>query len=110
MKARDLLASGESAVVIFTSGGDFYIREGGNGSTGNWPVNPSREYDRVIVYRRDERTGTNDIYLARPAAITKSPAENRYVIGLVGIRHVGTSDQNWFDFAEGGPFPIRYLP
>lgn len=109
MKARDLIAENESAIVIFTDGRNFHIERDGSGSTGNWKLDPSREYDTVIIYERDWDGESNQLYLAVPIDVLESSHEGRYVIQLKNIRSVGTTETNWLEFAEGGQNPIRYM-
>ncbi len=61
MKARDLLGENESAIVLFTDGQELHIREDRTGSTSNWKLSRKHDYDKVIVYRRDIETGTNEV-------------------------------------------------
>jgi hypothetical protein len=110
VRARDILSGGESGVVIFTDGSNLHIDDASKGTTGNWKMDPNRQFDKVIIYKRDRETRTNVVYLAIPMGITESPEEGRYVIELANIRRVGITDENWPGFSEGGRNPIRYLP
>ena len=110
MKARDLIKENESAIVIFTRGHQFHIFDKGRGSTGNWRIGRKREFDKVIIYLRQEDAPlSNEVYVAIPTRTIDSPEEARYIIELANIRHVGNTGKNWLEFAEGGQNPIRYL-
>jgi hypothetical protein len=63
----------------------------------------------VIIYLRGPDIRTNDVYVAIPTGITGSRYEGRYVIHLKDIRHVGTTEKNWYEFAEGGQSLVRYI-
>lgn len=109
MQAKDLIDENETAVVFFTRGERFHIGEGGRGSTGNWKMAPGRAFDKVIVYRRDPATQTNEVYVAIPVGVRPNGEADRYIIDLADIRYVGTTEANWTTFAEAGPNPVRYL-
>ncbi len=109
MKARDLLGENESAIVLFTDGQELHIREDRTGSTSNWKLSRKHDYDKVIVYRRDIETGTNEVYLAVPGDITASSVPGRSVLGLANIECAGITDEGWYAFAEAGSNPVRYL-
>lgn len=112
--ARELLKSGESAIVIFTDGRDFNRNRDGSGQTGNWVIDPKRLFEKVIVYRRDKVFGKNEVYAATPVGVigpihlTKSK-QDRYAIKLSSVKLEGTTSEKWFSFAQTGPNPIRYL-
>jgi len=111
MKARDFLRKGELAIIIFTDGSHFHKDINGDGSTGYWVLNPKREYDKVIIYHRRDKQ-VNDIYIATPTGLKGSNRAGKYVIELKGISCVGTTDANWYEFAElsmGAQSPIHYL-
>lgn len=109
--ALDLLQSGESAIVIFTDGRDFQHSRDGSGETGNWVMNSKRPFDKVIIYRRDQKSGANEVWTATPVGVIPAPAHSpgRYVIKLSSVKLEGTSDEKWPSFAQTGENPIRYL-
>lgn len=109
MKARDLVKSGETVVVIYTHGKHFELKENNTGSTGQWTIDPNRLVDRVIIYLRDDKTNTNTLYLANHAGTNPAEREGRYDIQLTHVQYAGTTSMNWTEFAEAGSNPIRYL-
>jgi len=109
MKARVLINDDESAVVIFTDGTHFHFEADGKGTTGYWVISPNHEVDKVVIYQRGESAEVNDVYVATYAGVVPSPIEGRYTVNLKDVRHVGTTDANWHEFAEGGQNPIRYV-
>ena len=108
MKAKDLISTNETALVLYTHGDEFIIQENQRGATGEWKIDPQRKFDKVIIYRRDSDTGANDVFVAIPI-IREKTVENRYKIYLAKIRFIGVTKLNWIEFAEGGSNPVRYL-
>lgn len=112
--ARELLKSGEFAIVIFTDRRDFKRNRDGSGQTGNWVIDPKRTFEKVIIYRRDKLSGKNEVYVATPVDVvgptrsTKSK-QHRHAINLSSVKLEGTTSEKWFSFAQTGPNPIRYL-
>jgi hypothetical protein len=109
MKARDFIKPGENVIVIFTQGCNFALSEGNTGSTGEWPIDPNRIVDRVIIYHRNNEMSTNTLYIANHAGVEPADREGRYNIQLTHVQYIGTTPNNWIEFAEGGQHPIRYL-
>lgn len=103
--ATSLLKRGENAIVIFTYGKSFQIKQDRSGSTGNWVINQNRSTRKVIIYERTERG--NDIYVAKRTAIKKSRDSGRYVIHLTDVAYYGTTYMNWPQFS-GSRNPVRY--
>ena len=81
----------------------------GRGARGYWRINLERPFDQVIIYRRHQESGTNEVFTAVPAEMETSPVAGRWVIRLAKIEMVGTTELNWPEFAETGSNPIRYL-
>jgi hypothetical protein len=119
MTAKNLLKKGETAVVIFTKDIQFFRKPDGTGSSGNWIMNRHRIADRVILYCRKHPRSTADIYLAdfvpptnttdcygNPVPPNESP---RVVVHFAGCSHVGQTRKNWYQFADTGTNPIRWL-
>lgn len=106
MEAHSLLHSGETAVALFTEGKRFEINRDGTGTTGNWVVKAELDVDRVIIYRRRERT--NEVYLADFAGISDA-GERRRKIHFVNARMIDETDRSWTEFAGGGQNPVRYI-
>jgi hypothetical protein len=112
MKARDVIKPGETAVVIFTRGGRFTLKQDGSGSTGNWVVSQNRKTDKVIIYKRDSRRGQSEIYVGVPVEIIDSDEEGRREARMASLELVGTTDSNWNEFTEtkqGAVNPVKYI-
>lgn len=111
MKARDLIKPGENVLVILTHGIHFILNDDENtGSTGEWKIDPNRLVNRVIIYLRNDEKHTNTLYIANHAGVESAETEGRYKIKLTHIQYIGTTSANWFEFAEAGSYPVRYLP
>ena len=88
MKARDLLQTNESALVLYTAGANFIVdEETGNGFTGYWRIGASRVIKRVIIYHR---TSFNTIYTADCSHVERETEDGRYAIYLIDINQKGT--------------------
>ena len=111
-KARDFIKPGENILVVFTEGMHFELSDGNTGVTGEWDVDPYRaaSVDRVLVYHRNGKTNTNDLYIANRVRVDPARREDRYNIQLSHIQYVGTTPLNWHEFADTGTKSIRYLP
>ena len=106
--AAQLLRSGEIGLFIFTDGRDLEINEDGSGSTGTWPMDRRRRFDRVFIYHRVSESGAQ-LLAARPAALDGPDDNNEYVIKFYGARIVGKTSANWRKFAATHSYPIRYI-
>jgi hypothetical protein len=109
--ARELLTSQELAVVVFTHGLHFCIHSNGSGDTGNWAIDPQSldQVDKVIIYLRDERRGTNRLFMGNYAGLEDCPEKGRYRIRFSRLREVGTTSRPWFEFADGSQNPISIV-
>lgn len=108
MRARALLAPGESALVVYTTGNDFVDNGDGTGSTGWWRILVDDGLtDLVVIYNRLDNQQT-EVYTARPVS-ADGPVNHRYRVNLQDVKLMGKTEANWFDFAETGPQPVRYL-
>ncbi len=110
MKARDFIQPGEAIMVVFTHGIHFEIYDDSTGSTGEWEIDPNRSVDRVLIYRRNDELKTNTLYIANHAGVKPANREGRHTIQLTHVQYVGATSKNWVEFAEGGAYPVRYLP
>ena len=115
MKAIDFLIPGEKALVVFTDGLNLTIRPDGTGTSGNWIVNPHRRADKIIIdpvaYSTETRI-TNEIFMGQQNGIIgPTPDDDRRYISwhFIDLKHVGTTDMNWKEFAETGSAPVKYL-
>ncbi|RRR71574.1 MAG: HNH endonuclease [Candidatus Viridilinea halotolerans] len=110
MKARDFIQDGECVIVVFTTGHKLEINKDHSGFTGNWPIDPHNKIDRVIIYYRNELAGKNNVFLATFEEAVLSDDKERYELRLSHIQYAGETVLNWYEFADTGPNPIRYLP
>ena len=109
MNARELIEPGERAVVVFTHGPHFVLREDGSGSTGNWKISLARRFDRVIIYQRMGSATANEVYTADADGLEASEEEGRQIILLKNVVHRGSTTANWREFADGSQNPVRYI-
>ena len=109
MIAKELISENETAIVVFTKGDNFIINDDQCGSTGFWKINPQRQFDKVIIYKRDSKNRTNEIYIANPIRVIPSPVDGRYIIELSSITLQDITDINWLEFTGSGANPIRYI-
>ena len=113
MKAIDFLIPGEIAIVVFTDGRNLTIRPDGPGASGNWIINPRRQADKIIIYRRDttDTQITNEILIGQHNGVSGPTPDDdrRYIVAFIDLKSLGTTDMNWSEFAETGSAPVRYL-
>jgi hypothetical protein len=112
MHARDVLASGEKAVAIFTRGDRFTLNADGTGVTGNWKLNPARTVDKVVIYRQDARGHQHEIFVGVPVEIVDSAEDGRREIRMADIRFAGVTGCNWNEFTDTNPGsinPVMYV-
>lgn len=109
MKADELISSDIKAVVVFTRGPLFVFKEDGTGKTGNWKIDPERDIQKVIIYCRPEGESQADVYKADVTRVVSSHEEGRSEIQFENALPVGGTKLNWFEFAESGPNPVRYI-
>ncbi len=113
MKAIDFLIPGETAIVVFTDGLNLTIQPDGTGTSGNWIINPHRQADKIIIYRRDTKNTQiiNEILIERHNGVSgPTPDDNRrYIVAFIDLKSHGTTNTNWREFAETGSAPVRYL-
>ena len=115
--ASNLLSPGESAIVLFTreppgrSDDKFHIRPDKSGWSGNWARIGNYQADKVIIYYRPPSRGPNygEIFMARYEDTVPSPLPGRYRIRFQGMEQVGTTTQNWPDFAGKGQTPTGLI-
>jgi hypothetical protein len=113
--AIELLAPGETALVVFTDGTGLTDNHDGTGSTGWWTINPKRKVDVVIVYRRATKDQTdNDVFIGHHDGID-GPLEDcpypghRYLVRLRNFKLAGHTHANWRQFADTFMRPVRYV-
>src|SRR6266571_8663795 len=113
-RAFDLLDSGESAIVLFTR--ELNLVEpnaDGSGTSGNWLTNPDYhdQPDKVIIYNRlpGQVSSETEVYLANYVDAIESKSPGRYIIHYQDFVLKGTTNSSWYEFADTGPNPVRYL-
>ena len=108
--ALDLLQPGESAVVLFTRGQHLTFNPDGSGLSGNWKMGTYRNPDKVILYRRQpEAWPQADIYMGDYVDVIESPEQGRRIVRFSHSTNAGTTNRNWYEFADAGAGPVRYL-
>lgn len=116
MKAKELLKTGETALVIFTDGRNLQINKGGaRSASGVWRVDKNLSVDRVIVYLRNKSKNLNEIYIGDFAGLSPSQVENlenRFVVEFDNAELAGETEENWNGFTNakrGASLPLRYI-
>jgi hypothetical protein len=109
--ATELLEPGETALCLFTNGEYFTISDKGTGSSGYWPINPQRPFDRIIIFHWSDAAGQRhvDLFTALSAGfegpVTDGKYEGRYTVKLQQLAKVGTTDSTYEQFASAaGPW------
>jgi hypothetical protein len=110
-KSIELVEPGQNAVVIFTRGPLFVYDEKGEGTTGNWTAGAGSldEMDKVIIYKRDDLTGNNHIYMGDYGGWKQSPEPRRKIIRFSKLKEFGQTSSNWAEFGGSkGGLPFFY--
>lgn len=116
--AADLLKPDETAIVLFTRGLHLELVSGADGSgwSGYWSTKPNRHLPlhKVIIYNRPQEQVPlkADIYVAdyvEAAEATEGQWRGKIVVRFRYAAKKGTTDRNWYEFADTGTFPVRYL-
>lgn len=109
-RAEEVLRRGETGLLLFTDGTDFEV-EDGRGWTGNWRLSKDRQFDRVVLYKRERADpSVNLVYSALPAGTESVAAEpGRRRLRLTDVRCVGYGRESWKVFASTGRGALRYL-
>ncbi len=109
--ARELLETGQSAIVFFTHGQSFNIDPSGEGETGEWMLSPAlvNKVDRVIVYLRDEDRKVNHIYMGDFISLRRGSRSRRFFIRFSHMKELGTTQVHWLDFGNGSKSPVNYV-
>lgn len=110
-KACDVIAKDQKAIIVFTRGEKFEYDPLGNGTTGNWIVNPERleNIDKIIIYMRKGDETVNRIFLGDYTGTQKTEEYRRHQICFSRLEEVGITEANWLDFTSGGSNPVRYI-
>ena len=108
-KATEIIKEKGQAVVLFTRGDQFIINDDGTGKTGNWKIRLDRQIEKVIIYYRPEKKLAAEVYKADVVQIKLSDEEGRSFITFQNAENLGETNLNWFEFADSGPNPVRYL-
>lgn len=110
-KASDVISQNDHAIVVFTRDDKFYFDDLGNGTTGNWVIDPDNleEIDKVIIYSRKPDENVNRIFLGNYAGHRNSEEPGRYIIRFSHHKEVGTTDSNWHEFSGSGQNPVSYV-
>ena len=115
--ATELLAPGETALVLFTDGTGLTDNHDGTGSSGWWPLNLRRidSVDLVIICRRASIDQTdNDVFVGKldgvdgPVTDCSYPGR-RYLVRLRDFKLAGHTPANWREFASTFMRPVRYV-
>ena len=109
--AKEILKSGERALVVFTRGPHFQHDVNGNGVSGNWIVSDLRLslVNRIIIYLRNESTFESHIFIGNYEGWESSPELQRKIIKFSKLKEVGRSTANWIEFGGRWRSPTFYI-
>jgi hypothetical protein len=102
---KDLKRGNERLIAVKTDGR--HLKLGEVSESGNWVMNPARDVDTVVIYHR--HNGVNSIIVGEHLDTIPSIAKGRYVLRFSGAKEVGHTRANWFEFAETGSRPVRFV-
>lgn len=109
--AKDVLPTGQKAVVVFTRGEKLGFDDGGYGGTGNWKTNLTRleQVDKVIIYLREKGQSGGRIFMGKYVGYAPSPQADRYIIYFSHLKPIGSTTSNWPDFGSFGQNPVGFV-
>ena len=113
MNARNFLDPGEKIIVFYTEGELLEFPDDNTALTGDWGIDPSHSIDRVIIYwcfYPDKYSRINKLYIGNHAGVEFVEQKKLYKVKLAHVQYIGLTKLNWFQFADTGSCPIRYLP
>ena len=109
---NEVINRSQSAIAVFTRGMHLEIRSNNTGYSGNWVVDPDKEIDKIVLYKRDENVTppVNEIMMA-DYVWGEGPLEGgrRYRIHFKNLEKIGVTDCNWKEFTDGGANPVQYF-
>ena len=108
MDVYDFVEAGETAVVLYLQDEAFYLDEDGGGSTATWPVDPSRDVDKVIVYRRSDEEERADIFVGQYEGARRA-ADGRYRVYFSAMERASWTGKDWDEFSQGSQYTLRYV-
>jgi len=108
MDVYDFVEPGETAVVLFLDDEVFYLDDDGEGSTATWPVDPSRDVDKVIIYRWSDDEERADIFAGNYEGARRAP-DGRYRVYFSGMERVSWTGKPWEEFSQGSQYTLRYV-
>ncbi len=95
----EILESSDVALAVKTDGRRFEFINGGESSTGCWPLDLSRQFNKVIVYHSGQ--GGN-IYIGDyVSSVEDAELTGKYHINLNNTRLVGNTSESWTQFTHG---------
>ena len=106
--AKDVLTTGQKAVVVFTHGEKLGFDDGGYGGTGNWKTNLIRleQVEKVIIYLREKGQSGGRIFVGNYVSCQPSPQPDRYIIYFSHLKEVGSTTSTWPDFGSSDQNPV----
>ena len=108
--AKDVLTTGQKAVVVFTRGEKLGFDDDGYGGTGNWKTNLTRleQVNKVIIYLREKGQSGGRIFMGNYVSYAPSPQADRYIIYFSHLKLIGETTSNWPDFGNYGQNPVGF--
>lgn len=97
--ARDIIKSGNVALVLFTEGANFKVLEDGTGHSGSWYIQAPPQYDQVIVYYRQGGV-LNQILSANVVRLEAGDEPHHYWVYFRDAEWLGYSTSFWPQFGN----------
>ncbi len=108
--AEDVLAPGETALVVKTDGRFFDLAPDGSGSLGFWKLRDAIKVDRFVIHRavkdRPYAILAGDFAGQEPSLDPKY--RGKFRVKFSNLEQVGIAQNSWERFAHAGRNSIRY--
>jgi len=92
---KQLLNTTDHAFAVMTDGKRFSFTNNGVSSTGIWPIDKDKKFNKVIVFV----SPSNKVYIGDFVSLKES--KNKYYINFTNSIYTGISKVNWTEFTDG---------
>ena len=109
INSENVIEKDDSAIVIFTRGGNTKLSHIGMSYTGEWTISDDRSFEKVIIYYRLDEDNKNMIFKGNYVRREPSSEKGRVVVYMTDVEKVGETESNWSEFSGNQNNPITYI-
>ena len=93
---EDVLPRETTALALYTDGTNFKFEPNGVSSSGRWQLNTSRQFAKVLVYKKTDEGG--EIYLGDYLDTVAKPKDKYFFVRFRNAALKGVTRENWTTF------------